>query len=243
MQVYNMPRQENTRANIRSWEEQAHLQPDEVLAKTFARMAQELVPGNRVLIIGSGTGALAFAAWERVKPAGQVDGIDISNPMVAAVSFRIPQVQSLMFQRRWTQILGLEWQDHNLLLAFLMMSKHQLVLQRKLLVRCTVPSIICLQSSRNSRWFLGRYLFACVHRDFTEGTCRVPLLHRRHHYDDQCECKEHAQEQVKFQVAGDRKGDFSCRHTLHHVPQNLPGCFTSETNTISSRGWKYLLAA
>jgi ubiquinone/menaquinone biosynthesis C-methylase UbiE len=93
MQLVHIPRQDNLQAITRCWEEQAHLQPDGKLTQTFVNMAQELAPGDRVLIFGSGTGALAFAAWDRVKPNGQIDGVDISNAMVAKVSFRIPQSQ------------------------------------------------------------------------------------------------------------------------------------------------------
>jgi len=43
----------------------------------------DLKPGLRVLDVATGTGAVAFAAAQLIKPGGRVQAIDISEPMIA----------------------------------------------------------------------------------------------------------------------------------------------------------------
>jgi demethylmenaquinone methyltransferase / 2-methoxy-6-polyprenyl-1,4-benzoquinol methylase len=51
-------------------------------------VTDRLSPGQRVLDIGAGTGALAVQAARRVGPSGSVDGIDLSDAMLAAAARR-----------------------------------------------------------------------------------------------------------------------------------------------------------
>jgi ubiquinone/menaquinone biosynthesis C-methylase UbiE len=48
-----------------------------------------LTPGEVVLDLGCGTGATTFVAWQRVKPNGNVTGIDVSPTMLEAARARV----------------------------------------------------------------------------------------------------------------------------------------------------------
>src|SRR3954470_2511069 len=58
----------------------------------FAHCGRRLVdavgvePGQRVLDVASGRGAVLFPAAERVGPSGHVEGVDLAEGMVAAVN-------------------------------------------------------------------------------------------------------------------------------------------------------------
>lgn len=54
--------------------------------------AAALAPGDRVLDVGCGSGALARAAYDRVAPGGAVTGVDISAPLVELARERSPGV-------------------------------------------------------------------------------------------------------------------------------------------------------
>ena len=51
-----------------------------------------LEPGDRVLDVGCGSGALARAAYERVVPGGTVTGLDISVPLLELARERSPEL-------------------------------------------------------------------------------------------------------------------------------------------------------
>jgi ubiquinone/menaquinone biosynthesis C-methylase UbiE len=51
-----------------------------------------LVPGERVLDIGCGSGATTLAAWQRVAPDGNVTGVDISPVMLDLARTRVRDV-------------------------------------------------------------------------------------------------------------------------------------------------------
>lgn len=55
--------------------------------------AAALEPGDRVLDVGCGSGALARAANDRVSPGGSVTGVDISAPLVALARERSPGIE------------------------------------------------------------------------------------------------------------------------------------------------------
>lgn len=55
--------------------------------------AAALEPGDRVLDVGCGSGALARAAYDRVSPDGSVTGVDISAPLVALARERSPGIE------------------------------------------------------------------------------------------------------------------------------------------------------
>jgi ubiquinone/menaquinone biosynthesis C-methylase UbiE len=63
--------------------EAAYLTPDVVDQRHATLRALELRPGERVLDVGSGPGLLAAELAQGVGPAGQVTGIDISDPMLS----------------------------------------------------------------------------------------------------------------------------------------------------------------
>jgi demethylmenaquinone methyltransferase/2-methoxy-6-polyprenyl-1,4-benzoquinol methylase/phosphoethanolamine N-methyltransferase len=67
-----------------------------------------LKPGEKVLDVGSGTGTLGVAAWRKVRPDGEVTGIDASPEMVelarrkakkkgSGAQFRVAPIESLPF--------------------------------------------------------------------------------------------------------------------------------------------------
>jgi SAM-dependent methyltransferase len=58
---------------------------DRLLAPFGARVVEALAPspGDRVLDVGCGNGALTLAVAERVRPGGEAVGVDISTPMLA----------------------------------------------------------------------------------------------------------------------------------------------------------------
>ncbi len=58
--------------------------------------AAALEPGDRVLDVGCGSGALARAAYERVSPGGAVTGVDISAPLVALARELSPGVEVVL---------------------------------------------------------------------------------------------------------------------------------------------------
>ncbi len=69
----------------------------------------KLQPGERVLDVGSGTGTLGIAAWRRVRPDGEVTGIDASPEMVAVANrkakknrsgagFQVAPIEALPFE-------------------------------------------------------------------------------------------------------------------------------------------------
>jgi ubiquinone/menaquinone biosynthesis C-methylase UbiE len=80
-----IPRRTDIPSITQYWEQQASLQEDNGLPAAFASSAELLQDGARVLVIGSGAGYLALAAWHLVAPTGAVTGIDISNAMVTKV--------------------------------------------------------------------------------------------------------------------------------------------------------------
>ncbi len=70
--------------------------------------AAGLAPGERVLDVGCGTGTLALAAWQRVRPDGEVVGIDASPEMIgiarqksksraSEAHFEVAAIESLPF--------------------------------------------------------------------------------------------------------------------------------------------------
>ena len=58
----------------------------------------ELRPGDRVLDVGVGTGPTTAQAWAAVRPNGEVTGIDIAPPMIAAAQQRVqtPEIEWLV---------------------------------------------------------------------------------------------------------------------------------------------------
>lgn len=67
-----------------------------VLDETFAPVIDLLMqaaapsPGEAVLDVGCGTGALSLAVAERIGPAGRVVALDISQPLLARAAERVP---------------------------------------------------------------------------------------------------------------------------------------------------------
>lgn len=59
--------------------------------------ALEPAPGERVLDVGCGAGAMSLAIAERVRP-GEVVGVDISGPMIARARERAQAVENLRFE-------------------------------------------------------------------------------------------------------------------------------------------------
>ena len=55
--------------------------------------AAGLKPGDRVLDVACGTGALTREAWARVQPGGSVTGLDINDGMLAVARGRAPQIE------------------------------------------------------------------------------------------------------------------------------------------------------
>jgi SAM-dependent methyltransferase len=70
----------------------SRLAPNYDFAGCFTHFGRRLVeavgvePGQRVLDVASGRGAVLFPAAERVGPSGHVEGIDLAQGMVAAVN-------------------------------------------------------------------------------------------------------------------------------------------------------------
>lgn len=70
----------------------SRLAPNYDFAGCFTHFGRRLVeavgvePGQRVLDVASGRGAVLFPAAERVGPSGHVEGIDLAEGMVAAVN-------------------------------------------------------------------------------------------------------------------------------------------------------------
>ena len=56
-------------------------------------------PGERVVDIGCGTGATSIELGERVGPSGHVLGVDVSEPMLARATERLPAGAPVKFVR------------------------------------------------------------------------------------------------------------------------------------------------
>src|SRR4051795_13349747 len=79
---------------------QFHRGPDayeqELVPRLFAPVAAGLValvapaPGERVLDVACGTGAVTRLLVERVAPGGSVTGLDLSGPMLGVAAGRVP---------------------------------------------------------------------------------------------------------------------------------------------------------
>lgn len=82
-------------------------QPSETAAEVFERLflptlagpwarrvaeAVSLGPGDRVLDVACGTGAVAQEAQRRVGPEGQVAGLDLSPDMLAVAQRKLPDL-------------------------------------------------------------------------------------------------------------------------------------------------------
>jgi SAM-dependent methyltransferase len=68
-----------------------------ILQETLER--GQLRQGGRIVDIGCGTGASSIALAERVGPAGQVLGVDVSAPMLARAAERLPPGFPVKFVR------------------------------------------------------------------------------------------------------------------------------------------------
>jgi SAM-dependent methyltransferase len=73
---------------------------DQVLRPVSDRLitAAAPKPGDRVIDVGCGCGATTIDFAERVGPAGEVLGLDISEPMLARARERAPQSQPIRFE-------------------------------------------------------------------------------------------------------------------------------------------------
>ena len=73
---------------------------DQVLRPVSDRLiaAAKPKPGDRVIDVGCGCGATTIQFAERVGPAGEVLGLDISEPMLARARERAPQNQPIRFE-------------------------------------------------------------------------------------------------------------------------------------------------
>ncbi len=86
--------QEGLRWQVGVWDRISQLYRREVEPR-FAAVVENVVrrgdlkPGDRVLDLGTGTGAVAMAAANLVGPAGQVTGVDISPDMLALAKRRV----------------------------------------------------------------------------------------------------------------------------------------------------------
>jgi SAM-dependent methyltransferase len=85
-------------AGGRRWVERQQSQ-DVVLGPILQATLERAQPrqGERVVDIGCGTGASSIALAERVGPSGQVLGVDVSAPMLARASERLPPVAPVRF--------------------------------------------------------------------------------------------------------------------------------------------------
>jgi ubiquinone/menaquinone biosynthesis C-methylase UbiE len=81
---------------------------EKVIRQKTLRVA-ELKPGQKVLDAGCGTGTLALAAWRKVRPDGEVTGIDASPEMVevarrkarkkgSGATFQVAPIEALPFE-------------------------------------------------------------------------------------------------------------------------------------------------
>src|SRR5215471_21128776 len=68
-----------------------------ILQATLERA--QLRQGERVVDIGCGTGATSIALGERVGPTGHVLGVDVSEPMLARATARLPADAPIRFVR------------------------------------------------------------------------------------------------------------------------------------------------
>jgi demethylmenaquinone methyltransferase/2-methoxy-6-polyprenyl-1,4-benzoquinol methylase/phosphoethanolamine N-methyltransferase len=80
---------------------------EKAIRKQALRVAA-LKPGEKVLDVGSGTGTLGVAAWRKVRPDGEVTGIDASPEMVelarrkakgkgSGATFQVAPIEALPF--------------------------------------------------------------------------------------------------------------------------------------------------
>lgn len=79
--------------------EAIYLTPDVVSQRRQVRQALPLVPGERVLDVGSGPGLLAAELAPAVGPEGRVCGIDASEAMIALARQRCAGVRWCEFQK------------------------------------------------------------------------------------------------------------------------------------------------
>jgi len=78
--------------------EAIYLTPDVVQQRREVLSALALVPGERVVDLGSGPGLLALEMFERVGAQGSIDGIDLSADMVVLAQRRCAALSNVRFQ-------------------------------------------------------------------------------------------------------------------------------------------------
>ena len=108
------------------WDRMANVYQQEI-DKRFVPIVEHLLaradlqPGQAVIDLGSGTGAVAFAAAERVGPTGRVTAVDISPEMLskARAGARARSLSNIGFEEGRGEAIPAPEQSHDAVLASL----------------------------------------------------------------------------------------------------------------------------
>lgn len=143
----------------------------DVMLRPFTAMVLEaaaLQPGERVLDVGCGVGALAFDAAARVGAEGEVLGVDVSAPMLALAAEQARRAEApLRFLEADAQVAGFEGSFDVVVSRFGVMFFADPVAAFANLLAATTPAgrlaFACWQAAPSNEWVLTALMALAPH--------------------------------------------------------------------------------